>query len=113
MAIPRPNRISLIQRGLLKHGAFSLMAQNHHTAWDGPAPALSDVPRAQTDSGGNLLLRPSEKSPVNGLREDVALNRFHHIGAGVEGIGPGFYIELGIERVELEHIVMRRTVRGR
>jgi hypothetical protein len=44
------------------------------------------------------LLRTPEETAVDCLREDVALNRFHHTGAGFEGVGGWFYVQFDIER---------------
>ena len=58
------------------------------------------------------LLRPSEQAPVDGLCQDVTLNRFDHVGARLERVGRWFHVHLSVQRVELENVVVKRTVRG-
>src|SRR5580700_6771229 len=57
-------------------------------------------------------LRPSEQAPVDGFCEDVTLNRFHHDGARLESVARWFHVQLGVQGVELKHVVMERTIRA-
>src|SRR6186997_2423369 len=60
-----------------------------------------------------LLRRAAEQPSVNGLAEHVPLHRGEHLRARFERISPRRYVELRVERVDLEHVVMARTRRGR
>src|SRR5688572_28638145 len=60
-----------------------------------------------------LLRRAAEQPSVDGLAEHVPLHRLEHLRARLERVGPRRYVELRIERIDLEHVVMARARRGR
>ena len=59
-----------------------------------------------------LLLRALEQSAVDRLAENVSLHRLHHVRARLESVGGRLDVDHRVERVELEHVVMLRTVRA-
>src|SRR4029450_2913251 len=59
------------------------------------------------------LLGPPEQSAVDRFSENVSLHRLHDVGARLEGVAGWLDIELGVQRVELEHIMMLRPGRRR
>src|SRR5438046_4732207 len=58
------------------------------------------------------LLRSPEQAPIDRFRQNVTLNRFHYVGARLESVGRWFHVQLGIQRIELEHVVVERAGRG-
>src|SRR5262245_48377221 len=60
-----------------------------------------------------LLRRAAEQPSVDGLAEHVPLHRLEHLRARLERVGPGRYVELRVERIDLEHVVMAGARRGR
>src|SRR5436190_10570916 len=59
------------------------------------------------------LLRPLEQPAVDRLSKDMSLHRFHDVRACLERIRRWLHVELGVERVDFEHVVMLRTGRRR
>src|SRR5262245_52490697 len=76
------------------------------------ARLMANPPTNKSGFIGSPLLRPAEEAPVNRLRENVTLNRFHHVGARFECVGGWFHVQLGIQSIDLKHIVVERTIRG-
>jgi len=58
------------------------------------------------------LLRTPEQSAVDGFREDMTLDRFHHVRARLERVGGRLHVDDVVQGIEFEHVVMLRTVRA-
>src|SRR5260370_37126224 len=58
------------------------------------------------------LLRAPEQSAVDCFREDVSLHRLQDVRSCLERVGGWWNVDLRVQRVELEHVVMPRTVRS-
>src|SRR5258707_436863 len=42
----------------------------------------------------------------------MTLNRFHYVSTRLESVGRWFHVQLGIQRIELKHVMVERAVRG-
>lgn len=59
-----------------------------------------------------FLLRPAEQAAVYDFAEDVSLDGLEHIRARLERVGRRLHVEHRVKRVELEHVMVLRTVRA-
>src|SRR5690348_13536543 len=57
-------------------------------------------------------LRAAEEAAVDRFRQNVSLDRLQHIRARLESVGGGLHVQLGIQRVEFDHVVVERTAGG-
>src|SRR5262249_22503740 len=42
----------------------------------------------------------------------MTLNRFDYVSARLKSVGRWFHVQLGVQRIELKHVVVKRAVRG-
>ena len=60
----------------------------------------------------SVSLRTPEQPTIHSFPENVSLHRFHHIRSRFKCVSRWFDVEFCIQRIELEHVVMVRTIRG-
>ena len=60
----------------------------------------------------DTLLRPAEQPDVDGLAEDVSVHRLEDFRARLPGVGAWLDVDLRVERVDLDRVVMKRSIRG-
>src|ERR1051325_849974 len=77
-----------------------------------PVVSIDASKRLIDHPGAPGLLRTTEQPAVHGLREHVALHRFHDVRAGLERVRRRLDGDRRVERVQFEHVMMLRTVRA-
>src|SRR5262245_38917662 len=81
-------------------------------ALDTTSAATVATARAERRGIPLTLLRTTEQSAEDRLGEDVALHRLEHVRTRFERVARRLDADRRVERVDLEHVVMLRSVRA-